>query len=46
MLSRKTYFIREHVGVFMIALNDEPAPAKAILMLAAGLAVDIIYKEK
>ena len=31
---------------YMIALNDEPAPAKAILMLAAGLAVDIIYKEK
>jgi uncharacterized protein YxjI len=31
---------------YMIALNDEPAPAKAILMLAAGLAVDIIYKER
>ena len=31
---------------YMIALNDEPSPAKAILMLAAGLAVDIIYKEK
>ena len=46
MLSRKTYFIREHVGVFMVALNDEPSPGKAILMLAAGLAVDIIYKEK
>jgi hypothetical protein len=46
MLSRKTYFIREHVGVFKVALNDEPSPAKSILMLAAGLAVDIIYKEK
>ena len=31
---------------YMIALNDEPSPVKAILMLAAGLAVDIIYKEK
>jgi uncharacterized protein YxjI len=31
---------------YMIALNDEPSPAKAILMLAAGLAVDIIYKER
>ena len=46
MLNRKTYFIREHVGVFMIALNDESSPAKGILMLAAGLVVDIIYKEK
>ena len=46
MLSRKTYFIREHVGVFMIALNDEPSLAKGILMLAAGLVVDIIYKQK
>jgi hypothetical protein len=31
---------------YIIALNDEPSPAKAILMLAAGLAVDIIYKER
>jgi uncharacterized protein YxjI len=31
---------------YMIALNNEPSPAKSILMLAAGLAVDIIYKEK
>ena len=31
---------------YMIALNDEPSPAEAILLLAAGLAVDIIYKEK
>jgi hypothetical protein len=31
---------------YMIALNDRPAPGKAILLLAAGLAVDVIYKEK
>jgi len=31
---------------YVIALNQEPAPAKAILLLAAGLAVDTIYKEK
>jgi uncharacterized protein YxjI len=31
---------------YIIALNDEPTPEKAILLLAAGLAVDIIYKEK
>lgn len=31
---------------YMISLNDEPAPAKAILLLAAGLAVDTVYKEK
>lgn len=31
---------------YMIALKQEPTPAKAILFLAAGLAVDIIYKEK
>ena len=31
---------------YMIALNQEPTPAKAILLLAAGLAVDTIYKEK
>jgi hypothetical protein len=30
---------------YMIALNQEPEPAKAILLLAAGLAVDVIYKE-
>jgi uncharacterized protein YxjI len=30
---------------YIIALNDEPAPAKAILLLAAGLAVDTVYKE-
>ena len=31
---------------YVIALNREPAPDKAILLLAAGLAVDIIYKER
>ena len=30
---------------YIIALNDEPEPAKAILLLAAGLAVDMVYKE-
>lgn len=30
---------------YIITLNQESAPAKAILLLAAGLAVDIIYKE-
>ncbi len=31
---------------YIIKLNHESAPAKAILLLAAGLAVDTIYKEK
>jgi uncharacterized protein YxjI len=31
---------------YIITLNQEPAPAQAILLLAAGLAVDTIYKEK
>ncbi len=31
---------------YIISLNREPAPEKAMLLLAAGLAVDIIYKEK
>lgn len=31
---------------YIITLNQEPAPAKAILLLAAGLAVDTVYKEK
>jgi uncharacterized protein YxjI len=31
---------------YMIALNSEPNPGSAILLLAAGLAVDTIYKEK
>jgi uncharacterized protein YxjI len=31
---------------YIIALNQEPEPAKAILLLAAGLAVDTVYKEK
>jgi uncharacterized protein YxjI len=30
---------------YIVALTQEPAPAKAVLLLAAGLAVDIIYKE-
>lgn len=31
---------------YIIALNDQPSPGNAILLLAAGLAIDIIYKEK
>lgn len=31
---------------YVIALSQEPGPAKAILLLAAGLAVDTVYKEK
>ena len=31
---------------YVIALNGEPNPGSAILLLAAGLAVDTIYKEK
>lgn len=31
---------------YIVSLNQEPSPQKAILLLAAGLAVDIIYKEK
>ena len=31
---------------YIIALNGEPTPALAILLLAAGLAVDTVYKEK
>lgn len=31
---------------YIIALAQEPAPAKARLLLAAGLAVDTVYKEK
>ena len=31
---------------YMLALSQDPTPEKAILLLAAGLAVDTIYKEK
>jgi uncharacterized protein YxjI len=31
---------------YIISLTQEPMPAKAILLLAAGLAVDTVYKEK
>jgi len=31
---------------YIIALSQEPTPEKAILLLAAGLAVDTVYKEK
>jgi len=31
---------------YIIALSQDPTPEKATLLLAAGLAVDIIYKEK
>jgi len=31
---------------YIIDLNKEPTSEKAILLLAAGLAVDIVYKEK
>jgi uncharacterized protein YxjI len=30
---------------YIISLRDEPTPEKAVLLLAAGLAVDIVYKE-
>jgi hypothetical protein len=30
---------------YIISLNQEPNPEKAMLLLAAGLAVDTIYKE-
>ena len=30
---------------YVISLNSEPSAAKAILLLAAGLAVDTVYKE-
>ena len=31
---------------YMISLNEEPEPTKAILMLAAGLAIDTVLKER
>ncbi|MEK6771695.1 MAG: phospholipid scramblase-related protein [Pseudomonadota bacterium] len=31
---------------YMLSLNDEPTPEKSILLLAAGLAVDTVYKER
>lgn len=31
---------------YIITLNQESAPAKAMLLLAAGLAVDTVYKER
>ncbi|MCU0858263.1 MAG: phospholipid scramblase family protein [Pontiellaceae bacterium] len=31
---------------YIIALNQDPGPAKALLLLAAGLAVDTVYKER
>lgn len=31
---------------YIITLNQDSAPAKAILLLAAGLAVDTVYKER
>lgn len=31
---------------YVIALDKEPEPAKAVLLLAAGLAVDTVYKER
>lgn len=31
---------------YMLSLNENPSPEKAILLLAAALAVDTIYKEK
>jgi hypothetical protein len=30
---------------YVIALTQEPKPSEAILLLAAGLAVDTVYKE-
>lgn len=31
---------------YLIALNEKSSPEEAMLLLAAGLAVDIVYKEK
>ena len=31
---------------YIISLNGEPAPGKAMLLLAAGLAVDTVFKER
>ena len=31
---------------YFIALNDQPEPAVAVLLLAAGLSVDTVYNEK
>ena len=31
---------------YFIALNDQPEPSVAVLLLAAGLSVDTVYKEK
>lgn len=31
---------------YVIALNQEAAPAKAMLLLAAGLAIDTVFKER
>ncbi len=31
---------------YMIALNDRPSPENAMLLLAAGLSIDIVFKEK
>jgi uncharacterized protein YxjI len=31
---------------YIIALNDQPSPKNAMLLLAAGLSVDIVFKEK
>lgn len=31
---------------YIITLNEEPTPEKALLLLAAGLAVDTVYKER
>ncbi len=30
---------------YVISLNQQPAPGIAVLLLAAGLAIDIVYKE-
>jgi hypothetical protein len=30
---------------YVIALTQEPKPSEAVLLLAAGLAVDTVYKE-
>ena len=33
-------------SMYVIALNQEAAPAKAMLLLAAGLAIDTVFKER
>ena len=54
MLDRRTYVVKERVGfmklgsTYVISLGDASAGRREIaqLLLAAGLAVDTVFKEK